>query len=63
MSDPHRAQRGNRRRAYAAADSDRMARIEENARRNWDRHPEIRSEHAGSFERYMRSIHHNITYG
>ena len=52
MSDPHRAQRRNRR-GYAAADSGRRAHIEKRARSDWDRgHVEGHK----TFEGYLRSL-------
>ncbi len=59
MSNKYRGRKS----AYTVADAERTERIEKDARRNWARHPEIRSENHGSFERYLRSIHHNITHG
>ena len=40
---------------YAAAGVDGRAQVMASLRRNWSRHFELRAEHGGSFERYMRS--------
>lgn len=56
MPDPSRS-------AYKCIWDDEEDRMLKNARRDWDRHPEIRAEHGGNFDRYIRSIKHNITTG
>ena len=37
-------------------------RIMNKLRRDWNRHPEIRAEHGGSFKRYITSVKHNVTF-
>ena len=55
MSDPHS---GRRRRGYDAAASDREAKIEERARRDWDAgHVEGHK----TFEGYLRSLTYKFT--
>lgn len=44
---------------YSCVRKSQRERLIEQARRDWDRHPEIRSEHGGSWERYLRSVLHN----
>ena len=38
-------------------------RIMRNLKRDWNRHPEIRAEHGGSFKRYVTAARYNTTFG
>lgn len=49
--------------AYKFIRDEKEERIKEKAKRDWDRHPEIRTEHNGSFEHYIRSLLHNVSHG
>ena len=48
---------------YRAAREDPPERIMQDLRRNWSRHPELRAQYGGSFERYLVSERHNTTFG
>lgn len=47
--------------AYRAASDAKQERIMRNLKRDWQRHPELRAQYGGSFERYMRSMK-NVTF-
>lgn len=48
---------------YRGARRDRDEDVMRNLERDWSRHPELRAQHGGSFERYVRSAKHNVTFG
>lgn len=61
LYDDFKTSRG--RRGYASVRNDEQDRIMEDLKRDWDRHPELRSQYGGSFEKYLRSQKNNVTFG